>query len=89
MAKSGSFLSAYVRSHIMKGGLVMNKLTLCKDSIVKSDTVRVLVTFSFHESFWPPQVRHVTPMPLGPRSDPRQGVQIEFAPGFLKANDLH
>eukprot|EP00966_Prymnesium_polylepis_P250649 5796022-Prymnesium_polylepis.1 len=66
MAKSGNSLTAFVRSHIMKGGLVLNKPTLCKDSTVKSDTPRVLVTSSLHEAFWPPQVHCVTPLPLGP-----------------------
>ena len=73
----------------MKGGLTLNKLTLCKDSTVKSDTPRVLVTFSLQESFWPPQLRYVTSLPLGPRLDPSQGVRIEFAAGFLAANNLH
>ena len=89
MAKSGNSLTAFVRSHIMKGGLVLSKLTLCKDSTVKSDTPRVLVTFSLQESFWPPQLHYVTSLPLGPQSDPRQGVRIEFATGFLTANNLH
>ena len=78
-----------MRSHIMKGGLTLTKMTLCKDTTVKSDTPRVLVTFSLHESFWPPQLHYVTPLPLGLRSDPRQGVRIEFATGFLTANNLH
>ena len=31
----------------------------------------------------------MTSLPLGPRSDPSQGVRIEFATGFLTANNLH
>ena len=89
MAKSGNALAAFVRSHILMGGLVMDKLTICKDSAVMSDSMRVLVTFSLHEHFWPPHVHRVTPMPLGPQSDPLHGVRLEFATGFLKANDLH
>ena len=89
MAKSGDSLRAFVRSHIMMGGLVLDKLTICKDPTVMSDSMRVLATFSLHEQFWAPALHRVTPMPLGPQSDPRHGVRLEFSPDFLKANDLH
>ena len=52
MAKSGNALAAFVRSHVLMGGLVMEKLTICKDSAVTSDSMRVLVTVSLHEQFW-------------------------------------